>query len=222
MYDLVITELPRKQRQHAPQYASVRSALERQRARQMPRVPPRIEDIRIQGQWSMTNDGCPFLSRVNNYWGYAVFTTDDNLRAVGACNDFYIDATFKTTPKPYNQLLTIHGMYHDRVVPLIFALMHRRRVAEYRQVFFAYQTEVSLTASDFDNALLIAAETKFPHTHLLGCLFHFCQSMWKQVQRQELVRGYQGNADIRNIVRKVMALAFLLVALLRINFRLLL
>ena len=47
----------------------------------------------------------------------------------------YMDATFRTAPKPYKQMFTVLGDYSGRVVPLITALMTNCTVGDYRQVF---------------------------------------------------------------------------------------
>ena len=45
-----------------------------------------------------------------------------------------MDTTFKTCPRPFYQFATIHGLYLDRVVPLIMILMSGKTEAMYRSV----------------------------------------------------------------------------------------
>ena len=45
-----------------------------------------------------------------------------------------MDATFRTRPRPYFQYATIHGLYLDRVVPLVHILMSGKTEAMYRSV----------------------------------------------------------------------------------------
>jgi len=54
-----------------------------------------------------------------------------------------------------------------------------------------------------------------------GCHFHFCQSIYRQIQALGLVRNYEANPEIRLQVRQLMALALLPVAIVRMTFHLL-
>ena len=42
----------------------------------------------------------------------------------------------------------------------------------------------------------------------LGCLFHFGQSVWRQIQAKGLAKKYQGEENFRLSVKKLLALAF--------------
>lgn len=46
----------------------------------------------------------------------------------------YMDATFKTCPRPYAQFATIHGLYMERVVPFVMVLMSGKTQAMYQSV----------------------------------------------------------------------------------------
>ena len=42
-----------------------------------------------------------------------------------------MDGTFKTCPRPFYQVATIHGRYLGRVIPLVFVLMTGKTEAMY-------------------------------------------------------------------------------------------
>lgn len=80
--------------------------------------------------------------------GIILFATDEQLRLLGDCSALHMDGTFKTCPRPfaqvmlmnikhlnYFQLYVIQGRYRDRVIALGFALMKRKKRANYRQLF---------------------------------------------------------------------------------------
>ncbi|CAH1240953.1 Hypp6243 [Branchiostoma lanceolatum] len=46
-----------------------------------------------------------------------------------------MDGTFKSCPRPYTQVLAIHGLFHGRCLPLVMAIMTERTIAAYRQIF---------------------------------------------------------------------------------------
>lgn len=165
---------------------------------------------------------------VDNNWGIAIFTTRNVLSCLGQCTDIFLDGTFKTCPHPYPQFFTIHGLYQDRVVPFVFVLMTGKEIGQYRQIFSHIkrrynritnnQLSPDRIISDFEIAMMNAAETEFPQSNSCRCLFHLCQSIWRRVQRLGLRRAYERNRNLRKFVRKVMALAYLPVLLVRANF----
>ena len=44
--------------------------------------------------------------------------------------------------------------------------------------------------SDFERTIFLAAKEYFPETHFQGCLFHFGQNIWRQVQKSKLAAKY--------------------------------
>lgn len=142
-----------------------------------------------------------------------------------------MDATFATTPEPYDQIFNILGDYHGRVIPLLTALMTNRTIGHYRQVLqrvnrsvrrvTGHDWEPTAVMIDFEQALLSAVETELPNTAIQGCYFHFNQSLWRHIQELGLARGYRHYESLQQLLRKVMSLGFLPTALVRINFQLL-
>jgi len=57
--------------------------------------------------------------------------------ALSQCQVLYIDGTFKTSPTPYKQIVTVNGLYKEHVVPLVFALSSGKEVGHYRQILQA-------------------------------------------------------------------------------------
>ncbi|CAG2208063.1 unnamed protein product [Mytilus edulis] len=224
--DVVVNAGP--DRENIPSYSSVKTSLERRRAREIPPVPHSINDVLIEGRWKRTKDGQRFLSLIDNNWGIAIFTTRQALRCLGQCSDIYLDGTFKSVPRPYKQFLTIHGFYQDRVIPFVFALMTTRQVGHYRQIFSHIKRKYARITnnpfaplriiSDFEVAMTSAAETEFQHASICGCLFHLCQAIWRKVQKLGLTRPYDRNPNLRKCIRKVMAIAYLPLLLVRVNF----
>ena len=214
-----------------PEFSFVRSQLSRARSKLLPQVPHDVDDVVIQGAWRKTWRGERFLLRQSNDWGIVMFATRRNIRVLVRCRQLYMDATFRTAPRPYEQMFSVFGDYNGRVVPLITALMTNRTVGDYRQVFqkikrsvrriTGQQWEPESSVVDFEQALITALETETPHTRLEGCYFHFNQSLWRRIQEAGLAHGYRNDERLQRQLRKVMALGFLPTALVRNNFWLL-
>jgi len=120
--------------------SSHRSSLSRHKRDLFPSIPRRVSDVIINRIWMETWNGKKFLLHQNNAWGYVVFMTEANVKLLGRCETIHIDGTFKTCPKPYHQVLTIHGMYVNQVLPLAFCLLKGKQVGLYRNVFTKIKT----------------------------------------------------------------------------------
>ena len=75
----------------------------------MPNLPSQREDIVLEGVYTKTMDGEDFLAfdsqPQNKIIGYA---TVDNFRLLCESTDVQCDGTFKTAPKLFYQLYTLH------------------------------------------------------------------------------------------------------------------
>ncbi|XP_078679604.1 uncharacterized protein LOC144915245 [Branchiostoma floridae x Branchiostoma belcheri] len=213
---------------NVPNFQTVRTQLERRRAALAPPIPYDVADVVIPDQWRETWDGREYVSHQDNEWGIIVFATNRNYRKMRHCSVLYMDGTFRSCPRPYQQFLTIHGLCHGRVIPLVMALMADKRVGTYRQVLNHVKRKVrehtgrrlrpERIVSDFEAALMAAYETEFVEATTSGCYFHFCQSLWRHIQELGLARGYREDPRLKKCLRKIMAIGYLPVPLVRLNF----
>jgi len=119
-------------------------------------------------------------------------------------------------------------MYHGRVLPFAFAMLKSKEVALYREMYRKLKSKVLHFTRNrlhprriichFEIAVISAAEAEFRQTSMDGCYFHFCKSMWRKVQDLGLCRAYRRNCHVRKLIRKVMALGYLPLSMIRINF----
>lgn len=75
--------------------------------------------------------------------------------------------------------------------------------------------------SDFEVAIRSAFILEFPGIRVRGCYFHLTQSLWRKVQELGLVAPYNNNFGVQRLIRKVFAIGYLPVAMVRNNFILL-
>jgi hypothetical protein len=52
-----------------------------------------------------------------------MFSCKTNLQFLSTIDVFYVDGTFKSAPKIFHQLFTIHGLSNGHFVPLAFFLL---------------------------------------------------------------------------------------------------
>ena len=214
-----------------PSFDNVRTRTKRFKAQFVPPLPANIDDVAIEGEWSRTWKNRRFLSHLDNNWGIAVFTTSKLLKILQQSSCVFIDGTFRTTPHPYAQFVSVHGLYQGFVIPLVFCLMTGKTIGQYRQVLRHLKREVLRVTGrqwlpdrmvlDFEQALMTAVDTELPACRLNGCYFHFTQSLWRKLQQLGLTRPYRRDRHLRDIVRKVMAIGFLPLLLVQQNFTIL-
>lgn len=75
--------------------------------------------------------------------------------------------------------------------------------------------------SDFELSIITAVQTELPNATIRACYFHLTQSLWRRVQDLGLSVPYRTRRQVRELIRKVMAIAFLPLALVRANLQLL-
>ena len=229
----VYNEVVRNSQQddYVPEFSGVRSRLNRKRASLVPPIPDNVYEVLIEDEWAETWRGANFLCHQDNDWGVLMFGTDENFSKLSRCQDVYIDGTFKSSPRPYKQFVTVHGKYLGRVVPLVMCLSTGKTVGQYRQILTHVKRKVQRVTghrwrpqrviTDFESSLLLAIQTELPNSQSQGCYFHFCQSLWRRVQELGLSGPYQRHRSLQKCIQKFMAMGYLPVALVKQNYRIL-
>jgi len=132
----------------------------------------------------------------------------------------YIDGTFKTCPSLFTQLFSIHGLFNNFVVPLIYVLLSNKTTATYYQVFNILWETVSklgsilnpqIIISDFESGLIEAVGMQYPNALHSGCHIHFTQAVWRKMQELGLSIAYMNSKtpEISEFVQLCMGLAFI-------------
>ena len=108
-----------------PRFDHVKKVLNRARSEATPANPRTLDDVEVPYPYTHTYGDRNFCLAISNAGedGLLLFATDQDLRALGHCNEFYMDATHKSCPKPYKQYMTIHGNYRGQVILMASILM---------------------------------------------------------------------------------------------------
>ena len=69
-----------------PPWDSIRSRLARERGKVLPPIPHHLGEVEIGGTWAESWNGAPFLSKLDNQDGYAVFATQRSLQRLARCS----------------------------------------------------------------------------------------------------------------------------------------
>ncbi|KAF4648924.1 hypothetical protein FOL47_002645, partial [Perkinsus chesapeaki] len=195
-------------RQQGNQYATtrdIRNLQQRasqysQRAHGVPPLPKgaagseqfRLETHRNIGVMAQrTLNGSEFLVFNSDSEGISIFMSTECRNVFNDCTMYFVDATFKCCPAPFQQLLVCSGMYGFQSIPLFWCLMTTRNAAAYRLCFREIIRIVTAQVGvcqlntrimgDFEEALRSALRAEFgatlpDDTSLRGCVFHLHKS----------------------------------------------
>ena len=88
------------------------------------------------------------------------------------------DGTFKTVPRIFLQLYTIHALVNDRSVPLIYALLPDKSQTTHSNLLQQLKSlkpdlAPKTVMVDFEKAMINSLELAFTQTQIKGCLFPF-------------------------------------------------
>ena len=198
--------------------------IKRVRKATTPPEPQSIEEIiNIPDSYCNTFNGELFLVRnfeIGNEH-ILLFTTKDNVHHLSQSPFWIMDGTFKTVPRIFYQLYTIHAPIgaedNSRILPLVYALMTGKSEELYQALFqnlieFAEENNISLRPSkvltDFEKAAINASHEEFPSITNKGCLFHLGQSCWRKIQDCGLATQYGTDEHLSIMLRHLLALAF--------------
>ena len=121
-------------------------------------------------------------------------------------------------PRIFYQLYMVYVIVQDLIFPLVYVICSRKDEATYTAIFQHVKessqelgTEISpeYVMMDFELSGMNAVCAIFPNSVIKGCLFHFSQSIWRNVINQGLKQQYDENEHIRKDIRKLLALPFI-------------
>ncbi|KAL4127383.1 hypothetical protein QTP88_011555 [Uroleucon formosanum] len=198
----------------------IRKNMHHARASVIPKLPNNILDLHnsLKEENIKSNQNEKFLL-VNDYENnILVFSTITNLKFLGQVDTIFVDGTFKSCPKLFTQLFTIHGLSNGNYIPLVFFLLIDKNVETYKKSFFHLNSECiknninflpKMLFADFEKAIHSAALFVWPSVELKGCRFHLGQSWWRKIQALGLSNEYNLNSEISNYPKIFFGLPFL-------------
>ena len=207
----------------------MKTSLYRHRLKQFPPLPTSRASITIPDSLKSTLSGQPFLMEAAPNNDYLLFCSPHNLVLLCSADVIAMDGTFDACPPQYSggQMFTIHAFEQGKLLPLVYCLASTKSREFYVSVFDTLKREAlriglvfnpTTVLSDFESGLIPAVAASFPQATHRGCHFHFCQAIYRNVQRLGLVGAYESQPEIRLQVRQLMALAFLPIAIVRLTF----
>ena len=198
----------------APSYEALQRQVERRRKSGYNLSEPScVGNIRIPNEFMVTSSGQQFLhhdSGPSDSKRFLVFSTNQNLAVLSQCEHWYCDGTFKVAPTLFQQMYTIHGLYENKTMPLVYVLMFDRTEESYDRVLQSIQFgdgQPRNITTDYEKAAQNAFGRHFPEVEMKGCFFHLCQSVHRKVQELGLQQDYLSDESLRIHAKMLPALA---------------
>ena len=158
-------------------------------------------------------------------------STRRNLQLLANAKTWFLDGTFKTAPHIFTQIFVIMGTVsrpaatvgqpiEEVALPLVYGLLSNKTQAAYKIVLAAVRDEADRLGipnvtpqtimTDFELAIINAAQEVFPTTSTKCCFFHLGQSLYRRVQSEGLQAQYNDPNDrsLKDAVHMMLSLAF--------------
>lgn len=206
-----------------PSKHAMRCAISRVRQKLRRKEPASLDDFEFPEECARTLGGEEMLHKMLVVDGEhaLVVTTAANLKELGRSEMWLADGTFKTSPRLFAQMYSIHarvGGQSGQVLPMVYALMTRKSAALYTVLLekvkeWAAASDVELAPryvlTDFEIGAISEFRKAFSASTNKGCFFHLGQSIWRQVQKHGLATLYGSSKAFELQVKTLWALAFL-------------
>ena len=229
-------ELPRGCEGFIPKISSLKRNIQRERRKNLPAEPEGVSAYVMDEKHKLSIEGELFLlfdsacdqmvdsnaseddegGRNEDTRRLIILGTKQNVKYLAEAKTWYADGTFGSCPKIFKQLYIIHADVHGAVVPLLFALCTHKDQHIYQELLCAikrkcaeemFNLSVETIVTDFELAMTRAVQNCFHNkVKVHYCYFHFCQSLYRVVQKEGLVKNYFSNEQLRDEYAKICAL----------------
>jgi len=200
----------------------IRKNIHHARSSIMPKLPVDLNELHISldnmSHLLITNRNENFLLVNDNTSNILLFSTETNLKFLSKIDTIFVDGTFKSCPKLFTQMFTVHGLQNGNYLPLLFFILPNKETKTYEKALMHIISECSklnITFSpktvfaDFEKAIHLALLKVWPSISLKGCRFHLAQSWWRKIQTIGLSSEYKKNTEIGKYLKYFFGLPFL-------------
>lgn len=194
--------------------AKIRKNIYEARASVRPPLPKTLDELHgalHDYDHMITNESENFLLVNDPTTNIVIFSTKRNLEFLSSCSTIFLDGTFQSVPKLFEQLFTIHGFKYSTYVPLVFCLLPSKTIDTYEVAFrhivnetidLGLHFEPMELFADYEEAIHKAARRVWPAVSVQGCRFHLGQCWWRRIQKLGLTSEYKdSDSEIGNFLK---------------------
>ncbi|XP_053202906.1 uncharacterized protein LOC128387687 [Panonychus citri] len=188
-------------------FISVQPTISRSKLSMVPKLPASREEINLPNDMKVLPNGQNFLIADEGEGDrILVFGSFKSFQRLAEADNIYMDGTFKSCPKLFYQIYTIHVMINKLMVPVIYCLLPDKRNRTYERLFEIIENYANYHgiifkpktfSIDFEIAVISTIKKKYPEAQITGCMFHFAQCIRRKVGNLGLTNRCQQRDDNR-------------------------
>lgn len=218
-----MAELTEEEKISLGEMESIKRRIRRYRSAGRPRDPSLLQELKIEDEWALTIGPNPqpffiFDNGINARHRILIFGSEEGFRHLCHSDKWFMDGTFSTAPKLFEQLYIIRAPLGESAVSCIYALLTGKSQEIYEEMLQAilnkrdeYGLELNLntTMSDFEQAIMNAIRNKLgADIRIKGCFYHLTQNIFRKIQNLGLASSYLNDSNIRHFCGMIHGLAF--------------
>ena len=159
-----------------PTFKSLRNSINGSRNPLRRNINPQVDDIPEQlKEDRLDRDFMRYDSGIDSANRFLLFIYEDKPLRMSCSDILVVDATFRTVPHPFYQLLVVHVVFLDRTFPLAYSLITNKTEESYKSVFEKIKAFTGISpryiVTDFEKALSNGANYAFS-ANCFFCYFH--------------------------------------------------
>ena len=200
---------------HLPSYSANQQAVNRVRREKRPKMaePTSLTGFDLPLALQKTHDGEQFLfhdSGPQYENRVIVFATLPGLDLLSSSDDWFCDGTFSTAPNVFYQIYTIHASIEGCLIPIVYALLPDKKESTYCRLLSILKVDSPKRVTiDFEVAVRNSIIATHQSAQIQFCFFHMSQSVWRHVQSSGNTHNYNSDLNFRELIRMLLATAFL-------------
>jgi len=181
-------------------------------------IPLVLKDLIIPEKYKFTKKGDLFLIKdtgaddpcIKNR--IILYGTNENIKTLSRCDEYFMDGTFKSCPKIFSQLYIIHGLYEGVPMPLVYALLCSKTSEIYKKMFELLNEIYPLNPQkihiDFEMAMIKTLTNIFKGAQVICCFFHLQKSIYHHLGVIGSKIKYDTDVNFAFEVRTLISIAF--------------
>ena len=188
-------------------FVKLQWAMGKRRKNNLPPTPNSAEGFKnsLKERAGGTNAPC-FREMAKVADDFFLFFRDLTCQQMENVSIIHADGTFKIVPKKFYQLLIIHCVFSDILIPVLYAVMTSKSRLLYDALFLSIRNflpsfKPTKCVVDFESALYSSINFNF-ESQMQGCLFHYRQVLWRKWSRL----GIDKYEELLKWLKKLMAL----------------
>ena len=142
------------------------------------------------------------ICKSNKEYGIVLLTTEESLLFLSNSHRMLGDGTFKSCPKFFFQLYTLHAFQNGRYTPCMFCLLPDKKKTTYEKMLemlleTTRELQIELCPEemfvDLEVSVHAALSSTWPSCKIRLCHFHLSQAWFRKIQELGLTAEYKNN-----------------------------